>query len=338
MSSRNKYPKKKLHLPSTSRELLNTAKSDNFIATSLLNEHNIEKELMKEAQLADIEQLEQEILENEMLNEELANRELSLQHMRNMKILNQYDHFTGSYMPNVTRKQFKTTADDYFGTRKQKILARQQQINRMPSDYAYDDLCIQYQDPRFLGNQFVHNVQTGGINLNRNNQNLRHQTNCLTNLTHNYPHRSHLTYTDQSTMPLLSNYPCRSRKLVENLTTANVDAITLQNLHNLPATMPVVQTAIASNLYDASNLNQRLIPTQRPRYQFPIKRVFLTRESKERTAMNNGNPFGIQLIGGQQIPGSNVLGAFVVKVLPGALIATLGELREGKFFEFFFEI
>lgn len=288
---------------------------------------------MKEAQLANIEQLEQEILENEIINEELANQELMDQHLRNMKILGQFDHFTGSYMPNVQRKPLRTAADDYFGTRRQKILARQQQINRIPNEYAYDDLYLHYQDPRYLGNQHVHNVQTGGFVLNRN-QNRRHALNCLNNLTHNYPHRSHLpSYGNQNVLPMFDEYPCRSRKLVENLTTTNPDinpdTIALQNLHNLPATMPVVQTATSSNLYDASNLNQRLIPASRPRYPFPIKRVFLTRESKERTAMNNGNPFGIQLIGGQMIPGSNVLGAFVSKILPGALAYTLGELREG---------
>lgn len=284
---------------------------------------------MKEAQLANIEQLEQEILENEMINEELANQELQEQHVRNMRILNQFDNFSGSYMPNVTRRPLRGAADDYFGTRKQqKILARQQQINRVPGDYAYDDLYLHYQDPRYLGSQYVHNVQTGGFQLNRNKK-ARHATTCLSHLTHQYPHRSNLTYDDQNVLPAFDEYPSRSRKLVENLTISNPDAIALQNLHNLPATLPVVQTATSSNLYDAANLNQRLIPTTRPRYQFPIKRVFLTRESKERTALNHGNPFGIQLIGGQPIPGSNVLGAFVVKILPGSLISTLGELREG---------
>lgn len=316
-------------MPSTSRENLNALKSDAFIAQSLLNEHNVEKELRKEAQLANIEQLEQEILENEMINEELANQELQEQHIRNMRILNQFDNFTGSYMPNVTRRPLRGAADDYFGTRRQqKILARQQQINRVPGDYAFDDLYLHYQDPRTLGNQYVHNVQTGGFQLNRNKK-ARHATTCLGQLTHNYPHRSNLTYDDPNVLPAFDEYPSRSRKLVENLTTANPEAIALQNLHNLPATLPVVQTATSSNLYDAANLNQRLIPATRPRYSFPIKRVFLTRESKERTALNGGNPFGIQLIGGQPIPGSNVLGAFVVKILPGSLISTLGELREG---------
>lgn len=284
---------------------------------------------MKEAQLANIEQLEQEILENELINEELANQELQEQHIRNMRILNQFDNFTGSYMPNVTRRPVRGAADDYFGTRRQqKIQARQQQINRVPGDYAYDDLYLHYQDPRYLGTQYVHNVQTGGFQLNRNKK-PRHAATCLSTLAHNYPHRSNLTYDDANVLPAFDEYPSRTRKLVENLTTSNPDAIALQNLHNLPATLPVVQTATSSNLYDAANLNQRLIPATRPRYQFPIKRVFLTRESKERTALNHGNPFGIQLIGGQPIPGSNVLGAFVVKILPGSLISTLGELREG---------
>lgn len=326
--SRNKHTKKKLHLPSTSKEMLNTLKSDDFLSTNLLNEHNIEKELMKEAQLANIEQLEQEILENELINEELANQDLMEQHLRNLKVLGQFDNFTGSYMPNVTRKPLRTAADDYFGTRRQKILARQQQINRpYPSDYALDDLYI-HQDPQYYRDQFTHNVQTGGFTLNRN-QNRRHISNCLSNVLSEYPHRSHLTYADQTNLPISSEYPSRSRKLVENLTTTNPDVIALQNLHSLPSTMPVIQTATSSNLFDASNLNQRLIPVTRPRYQFPIKRVFLTRESKERTTLNNGNPFGIQLIGGQLIPNTNVLGAFVVKILPGSLISTLGELKEG---------
>ena len=119
-------------------------------------------------------------------------------------------------MPNVTRKPFRA-ADDYFGTkRQQKILARQQQINRNPAlhEYSLDDLYVHHQDPRYY-NQFIHNVQTGGFNLNRN-QNLRHTTNCLSNLTHNYPHRSHLTYADQTDLPILNDYTSRTRKLVEN--------------------------------------------------------------------------------------------------------------------------
>jgi len=124
-----------------------------------------------------------------------------------------------------------------------------------------------------------------------------------------------------------TEYPSRSRKLVENLSAQNPDAL-IQNLQ----TMPVIQTATSSNLYDASNLNQRLIPMTKPKYSFPIKRVFLTRESKERTAMNNGNPFGIQIMGGQPIEnqsGVQMLGAIVTKIQPGTLISTLGELKEG---------
>lgn len=119
-------------------------------------------------------------------------------------------------MPNVTRKPPRAAADDYFGTRRQKILARQQQINRYPGmhEYALDDLYVHHHDPRFY-NQFEHNVQgAGSFNLNRNH-NLRHTTHCLNNLTHNYPHRSHLSYADPN-LTALNDYPSRTRKLVEN--------------------------------------------------------------------------------------------------------------------------
>lgn len=43
-----------------------------------------------------------------------------------------------------------------------------------------------------------------------------------------------------------------------------------------------------------------------------------------------GNPFGVQVIGGKQIPGSNLIGAFITRIQPGGVVDTIGEMREGK--------
>ena len=44
-----------------------------------------------------------------------------------------------------------------------------------------------------------------------------------------------------------------------------------------------------------------------------------------------GSAFGMRIIGGKSIPNTNgMIGAFVAKILPGGVVDTLGEVREGN--------
>jgi hypothetical protein len=91
-----------------------------------------------------------------------------------------------------------------------------------------------------------------------------------------------------------------------------------------------------------------------PRYPFTVKRILLTRDPKERVEQGmslvgrqtldlcqldkwvlftkySGNAFGMRIIGGKSIPNTNgMIGAFVAKILPGGVVDTLGEVREGN--------
>lgn len=82
-----------------------------------------------------------------------------------------------------------------------------------------------------------------------------------------------------------------------------------------------------SNTFSSS----RTSSSHSKKYAFPTKKILLTRESKERTANNNGNPFGVQIVGGK-IPGSNLIGAFVSRIQPGGVVETIGEMREGNLY------
>ncbi|KAJ9595016.1 hypothetical protein L9F63_013682, partial [Diploptera punctata] len=65
-----------------------------------------------------------------------------------------------------------------------------------------------------------------------------------------------------------------------------------------------------------------------PKYEFPVKRLLLTRDPKDRSV--GGNGLGMRVIGGKEIPGTGgQLGAFVTRIYPGGVVETLGEIKEG---------
>ncbi|KAJ4427729.1 hypothetical protein ANN_25381 [Periplaneta americana] len=65
-----------------------------------------------------------------------------------------------------------------------------------------------------------------------------------------------------------------------------------------------------------------------PKYDFPVKRLLLTRDPKDRSV--GGNGLGMRVIGGKEIPGTGgQLGAFVTRIYPGGVVESLGEIKEG---------
>ncbi|XP_015785122.1 homeobox protein 5-like isoform X2 [Tetranychus urticae] len=78
---------------------------------------------------------------------------------------------------------------------------------------------------------------------------------------------------------------------------------------------------------------QSLPANKRPKYPFPVKRILLIRDPKERahggSSSKPGNCYGLRLIGGQEIPGTDQVGTFVEKTITGGAVDSLGEIREG---------
>ncbi|MFT7814925.1 protein piccolo-like isoform X1 [Arapaima gigas] len=63
-------------------------------------------------------------------------------------------------------------------------------------------------------------------------------------------------------------------------------------------------------------------------YPFPHTRVKLQRDSKDHSVSGNG--FGIRVVGGKEIPGTNgEIGAYIAKVLPGGAAEQTGKIMEG---------
>src|SRR5690349_17572002 len=117
-------------------------------------------------------------------------------------------------------------------------------------------------------------------------------------------------------MPLLADVPTRSRKLLEDLGSSPIGPGGQQQQQRATYGQYGIPRASPKRIHNA-------------RYPFPVKRILLTRDPKERSPAN-GNGFGMRIIGGKAIPNTNgQLGAYVAKILPGGVVDTLGEVREG---------
>lgn len=70
-------------------------------------------------------------------------------------------------------------------------------------------------------------------------------------------------------------------------------------------------------------------PPQPKVYDFPIKRILLTRDPKDRS-IKAGNGLGMKIVGGRTIPGTKTVGAYVAAIYQGGVAEQLlGELQEG---------
>ncbi|KAI2802313.1 hypothetical protein BLOT_010506 [Blomia tropicalis] len=64
--------------------------------------------------------------------------------------------------------------------------------------------------------------------------------------------------------------------------------------------------------------------TKYPKYPFPIKRILLTQDPKIRSM--GGDGLGLKVVGGKDIPGTNMIGAYIQKIHPSL---SMNEIREG---------
>ncbi|XP_064473635.1 protein piccolo-like [Ornithodoros turicata] len=158
-------------------------------------------------------------------------------------------------------------------------------------------------------------------------------------------------YEHTPAMPLLPDMPTRSRRLLEHLGSAPIVARS--------ATAGTAPKTISEKMYRDRLESERLASRQHSlasdrmtadqnaellrqgrkaqssslhktsqKYFFPVKRILLTRDPKDRSISGNG--LGMKVVGGKVIPGSNgVLGAYVAKVYAGGVVETLGEVNEG---------
>ncbi|XP_022245887.1 uncharacterized protein LOC111086618 isoform X2 [Limulus polyphemus] len=63
-------------------------------------------------------------------------------------------------------------------------------------------------------------------------------------------------------------------------------------------------------------------------YSFPVKRILLTRDPKDRFVKGNG--FGLEIVGGKELSNnSNLTGAYIAKIYPGVMASILNEVAVG---------
>ncbi|XP_023220712.1 uncharacterized protein LOC111622542 isoform X1 [Centruroides sculpturatus] len=142
-------------------------------------------------------------------------------------------------------------------------------------------------------------------------------------------------------MPLLPDMPSRSRKLLEDLGSSPIGSQagrseTVQTQYVRQCGDTDKQSHIDTESMTDNALLRQMRKMQRQtvirtpqKYEFPVKRILLTRDPKDRSVSGNG--LGMKVIGGKEIPGGNgLMGAYVAKVCPGGVVETLGEVKEGN--------
>ncbi|XP_054718182.1 uncharacterized protein LOC129227616 [Uloborus diversus] len=142
-------------------------------------------------------------------------------------------------------------------------------------------------------------------------------------------------------MPLLPDMPTRSRKLLENLGSSPIQpsrsgsAQSLYQDHHHPEDENNDDDSLGHRMQESSSLLRAQRKAGRApaskasqKYDFPVKRILLTRDPKDRSVSGNG--LGMKVVGGKEVPGSNgMIGAYVAKIFPGGVVETLGEVKEG---------
>ncbi|XP_055936609.1 homeobox protein prospero-like [Argiope bruennichi] len=142
-------------------------------------------------------------------------------------------------------------------------------------------------------------------------------------------------------MPLLPDMPTRSRKLLENLGSSPIQpsrsgsAQSLYQDHHRSEDESNEDDSMGHRMQESSTLLRSQRKTGRTpvsktsqKYDFPVKRILLTRDPKDRSVSGNG--LGMKVVGGKEVPGSNgMIGAYVAKIFPGGVVETLGEVKEG---------
>ncbi|XP_022251150.1 uncharacterized protein LOC106467297 [Limulus polyphemus] len=136
-------------------------------------------------------------------------------------------------------------------------------------------------------------------------------------------------------MPLLPDMPTRSRKRLEDLGSSPIVSQLARDAysdevdadHSSEPNADCLETSGNATVRQARKAQDSIVQTSQ-KYDFPVKRILLTRDSKDRSVSGNG--LGMKVVGGKEIPGNaGVIGAYIAKIYPGGVVETLGEVREG---------
>ncbi|KAF8774659.1 Protein piccolo-like protein [Argiope bruennichi] len=145
--------------------------------------------------------------------------------------------------------------------------------------------------------------------------------------------------TDLAPMPLLPDMPTRSRKLLHDLGSTPLGPTYDKHYQQYRSHSGAQYDDYVEDRRpppppsgDHQHSNSHLRKAQNSKtsqkYDFPVKRILLTRDPKDRSVSGNG--LGMKVVGGKEIPGSNgMIGAYVARIYPGGVVETLGEVREG---------
>ncbi|XP_022254252.1 uncharacterized protein LOC111088429 isoform X2 [Limulus polyphemus] len=133
-------------------------------------------------------------------------------------------------------------------------------------------------------------------------------------------------------MPILPDMPSRSRKLLEDLGSAPIvgprSHQSQREFSHPDRPRGHHREGMTRGEYRESKVQERSSPRRRNQYDFPVKRILLTRDPKDRFVKGNG--FGLEIIGGKEIPDNNgMTGAYIAKIYPSVMVDTLGEVAEG---------
>ncbi|KAH9490645.1 hypothetical protein Btru_052216 [Bulinus truncatus] len=146
-------------------------------------------------------------------------------------------------------------------------------------------------------------------------------------------------------MPLLDDVKTKSRTIIRNIgsgsrpVSAEFSAGDLEDLLNgmyrvesdnsVDADEPIMKhmTEGGVTILKQIDRKRRPAPVEPHKYDFPIKRILVTRDAKDKSITGNG--LGMKIVGGKEIPGTNELGAYVTAIYPIIADQLHGELDVG---------
>ncbi|XP_071081619.1 uncharacterized protein [Haliotis cracherodii] len=151
-------------------------------------------------------------------------------------------------------------------------------------------------------------------------------------------------------MPLLDDVTAKSRKIIHDIGTGSrpvsaefnfpggvedlMNAVyRTESDNSVDADEPIMKHMTEGGVTILKQLDRRRKPPppEPIKYNFPTKRILVTRDPKDRCVTGRkGNGIGMKIVGGKQIPGTNQIGAFVTSIYPGGIAEQLhGELEIG---------
>ncbi|XP_062612392.1 uncharacterized protein LOC134274153 [Saccostrea cucullata] len=149
-------------------------------------------------------------------------------------------------------------------------------------------------------------------------------------------------------MPLLADVKEKSRQIIHGIGTGSrpvsaefnfsggVEDL-MNGMHrvesdnSVDADEPIMKHMMEGGVTILKQLERKKQPPRpQPKvYDFPIKRILLTRDPKDRS-IKAGNGLGMKIVGGRTIPGTKTVGAYVAAIYQGGVAEQLlGELQEG---------